>query len=245
MLGDAWHFVGSMDEVRLWRVARDEKQIRDNITTKLSGTEEGLLALWNFDDPSNPGRDASPNHHDGKLLGNARVIETSTTVAGLGPPSAENRVLTLDGKDSYAELPAKIVTGLDAVTVEGWVRWDEFGRYSRFFSFGQGDKRLNVMNQGLGGNLWTSLDVGKNAAGNIVGKNFSSSAAVTAGQWVHVAVTVGDDAMKLYLNGSLSNERKGVRMSDLAGDSENRLGCLGKPSASGGTIPKSAARRDG
>ena len=79
---------GEMDEVRVWKVARTAEEIRENITKKLTGSEEGLAGLWNFDDPANPGRDASPHHHDGKLMGNARAIDGATLQARPGGKDA-------------------------------------------------------------------------------------------------------------------------------------------------------------
>ena len=40
---------------------------------RLSGREEGLAALWNFDDPEKPGKDATPNGFDGEMVQNAAV----------------------------------------------------------------------------------------------------------------------------------------------------------------------------
>ena len=71
---------GEMDEVRLWRTARTPEQIRENMGRKLTGSEEGLVGLWNFDDPANPGRDASPGAHHGKLIGQATVTNAALPV---------------------------------------------------------------------------------------------------------------------------------------------------------------------
>ena len=60
-------FDGELAEVRVWKTARSLEQIRDNLLKPLTGNEEGLAALWNFADPANPGRDASPNGHHGQL----------------------------------------------------------------------------------------------------------------------------------------------------------------------------------
>src|SRR5262249_28292109 len=59
-------FAGEIDEFRVWKVARTQEEIRANLGRKLSGTETGLVGLWNFDDPTNPGRDASAGAHHGK-----------------------------------------------------------------------------------------------------------------------------------------------------------------------------------
>lgn len=65
-------FHGQMDELRIWRVARTEQEIRENMTRSLTGQENGLFGLWNFDGGSL--RDATTNGHNGELSGNARVI---------------------------------------------------------------------------------------------------------------------------------------------------------------------------
>ncbi len=73
-------FQGEMDEVRLWRTARTPEQIREDIWRGLTGEEEGLVGLWNFDDPVNPGRDASPGAHHGRLMGGASITNTTPPV---------------------------------------------------------------------------------------------------------------------------------------------------------------------
>src|SRR6266404_1509605 len=71
-------FQGQMAEVRIWRVARTEQEIQDAISKRLSGQEPGLAGLWNFDDPANPGRDASPGAHHGRLAGRAQAVSPSS-----------------------------------------------------------------------------------------------------------------------------------------------------------------------
>ena len=64
-----------MDGVRVWSRERTAEEIRSSMFEKLTGNEPGLAALWNFDDPAQPGKDASPNHIDGQLVGTAQVVE--------------------------------------------------------------------------------------------------------------------------------------------------------------------------
>jgi hypothetical protein len=64
---------GQLDEFRVWSTQRTAEQIRDSMLKKLTGAEPGLFGLWNFDDPVNPGRDASPSAHHGKLIGQPAV----------------------------------------------------------------------------------------------------------------------------------------------------------------------------
>src|SRR5262249_36642759 len=91
--GAARHFIGScslypnnsfrgeFDEVRLWRGARTAEQIRQNKDRALSGSETGLVGLWNFDDAANPGRDASPNGYHGTLIRAAPVALAQAAAA--------------------------------------------------------------------------------------------------------------------------------------------------------------------
>src|SRR2546425_9861114 len=53
-----------------------------------------------------------------------------------------NRVLELDGKDGYVELPPRMFEGLHEATVEGWVKWRAFGHYFRFLDYGRANDTL-------------------------------------------------------------------------------------------------------
>jgi hypothetical protein len=74
---DAETFNGQLDELRVWRVARTEQEIRQNMHRPLTGTEPHLAAFWNFEDPANPGKDFSPNGIHGTVIGTARVVEST------------------------------------------------------------------------------------------------------------------------------------------------------------------------
>src|SRR5438046_2981082 len=88
-------FQGQMANVRIWKVARTEEQIHEAMSRKRTGQEPELAGLWNFDDPANPGSDASPGGHHGKLMGNATVGPASGPApVFVGPPG---NALSLDG----------------------------------------------------------------------------------------------------------------------------------------------------
>ena len=44
------HFAGTIDEVRIWNIARSQEQIRGDMNRSLSGTEPGLVGYWKFDE---------------------------------------------------------------------------------------------------------------------------------------------------------------------------------------------------
>jgi hypothetical protein len=145
-------FKGEMDEVRVWAGARSEVEIREGMFKKLTGKEPGLIALWNFDDPTQPGKDSSTNGFHGTFAGNAKTgaeelpkqvqpakPEPSVSPLGLG------NVLTLDGGGNYLDLPAAPFENLSEATLECWVKWHTFDRNEHVFEF-DAAKRVKIGN---------------------------------------------------------------------------------------------------
>jgi len=84
---DPQTFNGLIDEMRVWRVARTQAEIRDDMGRNLASGEPGLVGLWNFDNSTV--KDASTNHHDGTLVGQARVVESPSSIQEMmtNPPT--------------------------------------------------------------------------------------------------------------------------------------------------------------
>ena len=70
-LNDNW--IGQLDEVRVWNVAKTQDEIQSVMGLTLTGNEDGLVGYWNFDDGT--ARDLSSNANDGELKGNAQILE--------------------------------------------------------------------------------------------------------------------------------------------------------------------------
>ncbi len=71
---DHGSFVGHIDEVRIWNVARTVSEIRSDMNTRLTGNESGLVAYWKFDEHTEGiVYDASANKNDGRFIGNAKL----------------------------------------------------------------------------------------------------------------------------------------------------------------------------
>ena len=116
--------------------------------------------------------------------------------------STTNRVLELDGKGSYVELPSDIFNDLTEATVEGWVKWDQFGqwsRFSRFFDFGKQGQEMNLGNSDGDPNLCLEI---RDSKGEWP-VNMKVSDCLKAGRWCHLAVVTGPRGVKLYLDGAL------------------------------------------
>ena len=224
---------GALAEMRVWRTQRTEEQIRAGMTAQLTGAEEGLAALWNFADPANPGRDASPNGIHGRLVTAADAVVAAPAASGFTPPGENNRVLELDGTDDWVDLPPDLLKGRDEVTIESWVRFDREAQFMRAWNFGEDDDRLILQRGSVTGALWATLEFG-DETGKKLSHTAKQAGAVVAGQWMHTAVTVGADGMRFYLNGALVDSLPDARMSMIRkGHTENRLGGAGRPGSTG------------
>ncbi len=209
-------FHGQMDEVRVWKVARTTEQIRENLTKQLTGSEPGLVGLWNFDDPANPGRDASPNHHDGKLVGNARTGEAAVG----GAPAVKARpggedALVLDGVNVGVESKSGWFADVsDNFTMEFWAlptlpRGEKSAgasgmkgqRYVLFHSHGT-EELGGEPHAGVGVSLGTNGVAVVEHARDYMPLVVDVPTQIT--DWVHVAVVYRDKTPSLYLNGALA-----------------------------------------
>ena len=213
--GDNQDFLGQMDEVRVWKTARTAEQIRETMLKTLTGGEPGLVGLWNFDDPGNPGRDASPNHHDGKLMGNARSGEA--TVRGVQAVKARpggKDALVLDTANVGIESPSGWFADVsDNFTMEFWALPTlARGEKNAVHSGIAGQRYLLFPSHGtneLGGepHAGVGLSLGINGVAVVEHADYHMPLVVDVQtpitDWVHVAVVYRDKTPSLYLNGTL------------------------------------------
>jgi hypothetical protein len=83
-------YKGSMDDVRIWNVARSQAQIQANMNTELTGTETGLKAYYPFNQGIAAGdntaittvTDKTTNALNGTLTNFAKTGATSNFVVG-------------------------------------------------------------------------------------------------------------------------------------------------------------------
>jgi signal transduction histidine kinase/ligand-binding sensor domain-containing protein/DNA-binding response OmpR family regulator/protocatechuate 3,4-dioxygenase beta subunit len=91
-------FSGAMDEVRVWKVARSEAQIRETMFQRLTGSEPGLAALWNFENIENGVvKNSGPGAFHGRLVGNAKIVEAALPVANALVPWSQLLLQVTDG----------------------------------------------------------------------------------------------------------------------------------------------------
>jgi signal transduction histidine kinase/DNA-binding response OmpR family regulator/ligand-binding sensor domain-containing protein len=212
-------FAGQMDEIRIWSEARSAAQIRDNMLRRFTGSEPGLVGLWNFESVENGiVRDLSSSRHDARLVGNARIVESPLPMAVQAVRS--NFVLDLDGTNSAVQLPPNIFQRLDRATIEAWVNFRDLSQ-SRFFSYGgfAQDLCLGRRYPFLG----HDLDVFVNQGGQL--DEVVAVGILQTGQWCHVAAVLGPGGMALVVNGVLAaTNASPVCFSSLSNGDLNFLG---------------------
>lgn len=77
-------FVGQIDDVRIWNIARTDADIRSDMITELKGDEPGLVGYWKFNKVTDGIiSDMSPNRNDGRLVGSSQLTEYIRPISAL------------------------------------------------------------------------------------------------------------------------------------------------------------------
>lgn len=141
---------------------------------------------------------------------------TGTPAYGLG---RIGRGLVFDGTDDHVTLPAAAADYQD-FTVAAWVYWTGGSAWQRIFDFG--DDTTHYMF------LTPKSETGLRFAINNGGteEQVNCAAALPSGQWVHVAVTLGGNTAKLYLNGAAVATNSSITVHP--GDFKPALNYIGK-----------------
>ena len=73
------HFAGALDEVRIWNVARSASEISNNMRKELEGSEDGLVAYWNFNETTGATvlHDKSSSQNNGTIFGSPLFVPSS------------------------------------------------------------------------------------------------------------------------------------------------------------------------
>ncbi len=138
------------------------------------------------------------------------------------PAPAQNRVLDLSRQGDYVQLPQALFDTLEAATVEAWVKWEVWGLFSQWFSFGS-----NQQWRAMGINHFGSEPILQFFIYDQTHQAHIASVAtdLPLGQWCHLAVVSGKGGMKFYLNGELvaQNEYE-ISFAAMGSTSDNYLG---------------------
>ena len=114
----------------------------------------------------------------------------------LGPEV--NRVLRLTGTNSVVELPAKILEGAKELTIETWVKWNQFGFWSTVFSLGDTNSDLRLVSGNRSPGVGIAFAHGLVAIPESIARRGGNI--LTKGCWHHLAAVLSTNGMQLYLD---------------------------------------------
>jgi hypothetical protein len=127
---------------------------------------------------------------------NDSVGSNNSTTSGSPAYISSNfgQAIDLDGTDDYITLPAGVADAED-ITVAAWINWDGGNQWQRIFDFGTSTSQYLFLTPRSGDNTL------RFAIKNGGSEQVVQTSQLPTGQWVHVAVTLRNDAATLYVNG--------------------------------------------
>jgi cyanobactin cluster PatC/TenC/TruC protein len=200
-------FKGQMAEVRIWNKVLSLPEIQSNLSRRLVGNEPGLVGYWPLNEGSGPiARDQTPNAYNGIIHGNPSWEVSTLTLASV-PHSDElpskltnhnhQKVLVFAAKSAPIAVGSGALRPKGRFTIEAWVNLATNDGKQVIFANGETQFYLE------GGELKFQVTPTTEAI-------VSAGAAITAGNWHHVAVSWAGDrpgGTKLYLNGAPNDNK--------------------------------------
>ncbi len=198
-------FRGCMAEVRVWRVARSQAELRSAMNSRLTGSEDGLIRYHRFDesggdraiDASVPrlGTPWYSNIYPARLEGGWQRIAPLSPFVGVA----------LDGHSDFVQLPPLADDFSQGFTVELWANIQASSSYARFLDIGNGAGLDSILfaRDGATDSMYVHVFRENHAAPN----GFVRAPNVLhIGVWQHVAATLrptsnGMGRLTLYVNG--------------------------------------------
>ena len=142
-----------------------------------------------------------------------------------GPVFAAGRInnaVNLSGSSQVVTLPAGVVSAHNDCTIAAWVKPGANSDWSRVFDFGTGPDNYLFLTPRTGTGV-ARFAIRTTATPEQV---INGSAALTAGVWTHVAVTLSGNTGTLYVNGVAvgTNPAMTLRPSSLGSTTQNYIG---------------------
>lgn len=164
--------------------------------------------------------DTSGHNHDATLAnGGGGALTGFAFGTGL-----VGNALSLSAADmAYVSLPPSIVSPLDEATIATWVKLKSGAAFQRVFDFGVDTSTFMYM-----ANAGSSGLVRFRIASSSLNKNqvVEGAQALPVGKWVHVAVTIGNNGVTIYVDAVQVAQQTpaALRPSDLGATANNFIG---------------------
>jgi hypothetical protein len=146
------------------------------------------LAVYKFDETSGSlAKDSSDSGNDATVKGTVAWAAGKT-----------GNAVSLNGKDSYVQLPTGIVSRAQQLTVSGWVKANSLSDYVRIFDFGSGTNEYMFLTPKDGDQMLFAITNQGNGQGQ---EQTIEGPVLPTGVWKHVAVTLSGSTGILYVDG--------------------------------------------
>jgi hypothetical protein len=182
----------------------------------------GLLASYPCESASGTELPDTSGHSKNAVLANGSG--GSTPVGFSFGKGMVGNALTLSSRDqAYVSMPKGILFQLREVTIATWVNLNSGAAFQRIFDFGVDTNTfmylVNASNSGFVRFRIVSAPLNKNQI-------LEGAEAVPVGRWTHVALTLGDNGVSIYLDGAqVAQQAPAVlRPADLGDTGNNWIG---------------------
>jgi hypothetical protein len=153
----------------------------DEVSAASTG-EPSIIARYTFENSSTEDITSQANH--------AAVYDASFTDGDLDNDSC----LSFDGSNDFIQLPMGVANHA-SLTIATWVRPRLTSNWQRIFDFGNStDAYMFLTTRGGSTKMRFAIKNGGN-------EQYLDGTALSLNKWSHVAVTIGDDGVALYVNG--------------------------------------------
>ena len=216
-------FGGTIDEVRIWNVARTQAQIQGSMNTEMTSPTANLIGRWGLDEGTGAAiADSSGSGFNGTTVASPSWVDGFN----VAPPVGGANGLQFDGVNDYVTFgPATSTLGAAQFTLETWFKRTGAGATTAT-SGGTGgitavpliakggsesDSPANInMNYFLGidGSNHLAADFEDTASG--ANHGFAGTQTVTSNVWHHAAVTFDGNVWRIYLDGNLDSTSSAV-----------------------------------
>jgi len=224
-------FDGTLDEARIWNVARTQAQIRATINTQ-NPSDGTLVARWGLDETSGTTvNDSAGTPQNGTITGTSFSRVANAPFDILTCAGNASSMIRLDGVNDYVALGNPAELGLTSFTIETWFKREGVGVGNTTGAGGIGGtggppgSLVPLITKGApeadGSNLDANYIFGINTTGNVLAADFEEGpggpgplganhpivgvTAITDNNWHHAAATYSTATRdwRLYLDGAL------------------------------------------
>ena len=140
--------------------------------------EHALVANYKFNENT---LDSSINLNHGATLGSISYVQRK----------ADSSAIALNGEDAFVQLPATIANQ-EEITISAWINCNERSFIQRIFEFRNNDDEYMYLTPRM-----------RFAIKNGDAEQRLNAPILPAGEWVHVAVSLGSSGAHIYQNGEL------------------------------------------